>query len=236
MNLTFLIPCYNSEKIIFKNFKKLNSFIKKNKFKAKIIYINDGSNDATLDKLQKIKKKNVYIINNKKNLGKSSSIINSIKRIKTKNVILIDCDLPYISYLKKVIDNLKKNDLVLINRRMKKIINFEKKQNFYHIIRHVLSNYFGYLMEKKLKLNIDGDSQAGLKGFKLKNYIKKKKFISKYYFFDIELIKLFRNKNANIKLIPVKYKISNIYKNSNIKFFSLKNFIYLFEFIKVLNK
>jgi len=233
MILTFIIPCYNAEKIVYKNFNKLNSFIKKNRIKAKIIYINDGSTDFTLKELLKIKNKNVFIINNKKNLGKSKSIINTIKKIKTKNVILIDCDLPYLLYLKKVINSLKKNDLVLVNRKMKSSKNIEKKQNFYQIFRHVISNYFGYLMEKKLNLNVNGDSQAGLKGFKLKNYVKRTKFISKYYFFDIELIKIFRSKNAKIEMIPVKYKISN---NSNIKFFSLKNLIYMFEFIKVLNK
>ena len=60
MNLTFVIPCYNSEKIILNNFNKLNNFIKKNKIRAKIIYINDGSNDGTFNKLKKIKKKRFY--------------------------------------------------------------------------------------------------------------------------------------------------------------------------------
>ena len=233
MILTFIIPCYNAEKIVSKNFNKLTSFIKKNKIKAKIIYINDGSIDFTLKELLKIRNKNVFIINNKKNLGKSKSIINTIKKIKTKNVILIDCDLPYLLYLKKVINSLKKNDLVLVNRKMKNSKNIEKKQNLYKISRHIISNCFGYLMEKKLNLNVNGDSQAGLKGFKLKNYVKRTKFISKYYFFDIELIKIFRSKSAKIEMIPVKYKISN---KSNIKFFSLKNLIYIFEFIRVLNK
>ncbi len=169
MILTFIIPCYNAEKIVSKNFNKLNSFIKKNRIKAKIIYINDGSTDFTLKKLLKIRNKNVFIINNKKNLGKSKSIINTIRKIKTKNVILIDCDLPYLLYLKKVINSLKKNDLVLVNRKMKNSKKIGKNNNFYQISRHIISNYLGYLMEKKLNLNVNGDSQAGLKGFKLKN-------------------------------------------------------------------
>jgi len=233
MILTFIIPCYNAETIVYKNFIKLNSFIKKNRIKAKIIYINDGSTDFTLKKLLKIRKKNVIIINNKKNLGKSKSIINTIRKIKTKNIILIDCDLPYLLYLKKVINSLKKNDLVLVNRKMKNSKKIGKNNNLYQISRHIISSYLGYLMEKKLNLNVNGDSQAGLKGFKLKNYVKKTIFISKYYFFDIELIKTFRNKSAKIEMIPVKYKISN---KSNIKFFSFKNLTYIFEFIKVLSK
>ena len=130
MILSFIIPCYNAEKIVYKNFNKLNTFIKKNRIKAKIIYINDGSTDFTLKELLKIKNKNIFIINNKKNLGKSKSIINTIKKIKTKNVILIDCDLPYLLYLKKVINSLKENDLVLVNRKMKNSKNIGKNQNF----------------------------------------------------------------------------------------------------------
>ncbi len=78
-----------------------------------------------------------------------------------------------------------------------------------------------------------GDTQAGLKAFKLNKEIKRKKFISKYYFFDIELINFFRKQNSKIKLIPVKFKVSN---NSSIKIFSFKNFNYINELIKVLYK
>ena len=87
MILTFIIPCYNAEKIVYKNFNKLNSFIKKNRIKAKIIYINDGSTDFTLKELLKIRNKNVFIINNKKNLGKSKSIINKLSRMDNYLVI-----------------------------------------------------------------------------------------------------------------------------------------------------
>ena len=101
MKITYVIPCYNSQKTILNNYNKLNKFIKKNKYKSKIIYINDGSSDFTFREMKKINNKNVSIINNKKNIGKSKSIINSINKIKTNYVILIDCDLPYFEYLKK---------------------------------------------------------------------------------------------------------------------------------------
>ncbi len=230
MNLTFIIPCYNSEKLILKNYNILTNFLKKNKLIAKIIYINDGSNDDTLKKLKSIKNKNISIINNKNNCGKSHSIINALKKVKTKYVILIDCDLPYIKYLKHVVYNLKKFNLVMVNR---KINNFEYKKNTYQFLRHFMSNFIGDFVEKKLNLQVNGDTQAGLKGFRITNKIKKQKFISKYYFFDIELIKFFRVSKLKIKMIPVKYKISN---KSNIKLLSFKNFIYIHELFNILRK
>ena len=117
MHITFIIPCYNASNIIIKNNQKLNKFIKKEKIKEKIIYINDGSQDNTFQELKKIKSKNIKIINNKYNLGKSKSIINALKKVQTKNIVLIDCDLPYFDYLKTTIKNLKKYDLVTINRK-----------------------------------------------------------------------------------------------------------------------
>lgn len=233
MDITFIIPCLNVEKKILKNYKKLCYFANNKKINYNIIFINDGSKDLTLDKLKSIKEKNIKIINNKKNLGKSMSIINSLKKVKTKNIVLIDCDLPYFEYLDKVIDNLKSYDLVTINRKIKSSKNLDKDKNFYQVIRLNISNLFGYLTELSLNLKVRGDTQAGLKAFKLNKEILRKKFISKYYFFDIELIHFFRKKNSKIKLIPVKFKIST---NSNIKIFSIKNFNYIYELIKVLFK
>ena len=129
MQITFIIPCYNASKIIDENNKKLNKFIKKAKIKGKIIYINDGSEDNTLKELKKIKSKNIKIINNKYNLGKSKSIINVLKTINAKKVVLIDCDLPYFRYLRTTIKNLKKYDLVTINRKLKNSINLDKRKN-----------------------------------------------------------------------------------------------------------
>ena len=233
MQITFIIPCYNASKIINENNKKLNKFIKKAKIKGKIIYINDGSEDNTLKELKKIKSKNIKIINNKYNLGKSKSIINVLKTVNAKNVVLIDCDLPYFRYLRTTIKNLKKYDLVTINRKLKNSINLDKRKNLYKITRNFISNFLGVLVEKKLKLDVNGDTQAGLKAFKMNSLIKKNKFISKYYFLDIELINLFKQKKLKIKLIPVKFKISD---QSSIKFFSLKNLKIIFEFFKVLKK
>lgn len=233
MNITFIIPCYNAEKIIFKNNRKLNKFIKKEKIKEKIIYINDGSRDNTLEKLKKIESKNIKILNNKNNLGKSKSIIKALKKVKTKNIVLIDCDLPYFNYLNTTIKNLNQYDLVSINRKIKGSVNLDKKKNLYKIIRSLISNFLGILVEKKLKLNFNGDTQAGLKAFKMNSLLKKNKFISKYYFLDIELINFFKKKNYKIKLIPVKFTISD---KSSIKFFSFKNIKIIFEFFKVLKK
>jgi len=145
---------------------------------------------------------------------------------------LLDCDLPYLKYLKKIIYELNFNDLVLINRRLPNSKNL-KPNNLYQKTRKYIGVLIGKLIEIVHKLNVYGDTQAGLKGFKYIKNIRNKKFISKYYFLDFEIIKIFRERNLSIKSIPVNYSIS---KKSNIKIFSYKNILILFELIKILLK
>lgn len=145
---------------------------------------------------------------------------------------MLDCDLPYLKYLNKVIYELNFNDLVLINRRLPNSKNV-KPNNLYQKTRKYIGELIGKLIEIIHQLNVYGDTQAGLKGFKYIKFIRNKKFISKYYFLDLEIIKIFRERNLSIKLIPVNYSIS---KNSNIKIFSYKNILFLFELIKILLK
>lgn len=237
-NITFIIPCYNCEKTIIQNYLRLKKKIltllskKRSIFKYEIFYINDGSNDNTLKRLLSIKDKNIKIINNNINLGKSTSIIKAIRLVKTNFIILLDCDLPYLSYLNKVIYELNFYDLVLINRRLPNSKNI-KSNNLYQKTRKYIGEFIGILIEIRHKLNVHGDTQAGLKGFKLIKNVKNKKFISKYYFLDFEIIKIFRERNLRIKLLPVNYSIS---KKSNIKIFSYKNILILIELIKILLK
>ena len=108
--ISFVIPCYNCEPFIEKNIEKLEKKIKLLKIVGEIILIDDGSADKTFKKLQLIKKKKKFIkiIKNKKNIGKSYSILQGIKKSKYNHVIMIDCDFPYFSLIKKIVLSLKK--------------------------------------------------------------------------------------------------------------------------------
>ena len=108
---------------------------------------------------------------------------------------------------------------------------FEKnKLNFYQLSR----NYFGISINNFLKFWLKmsiRDTQAGLKGFiKPKNF-SKIKFISKRFFFDLELILLFIFAKKKILSLKTTY---NVAIDSNISFFNFKkNFETLFELIKI---
>jgi hypothetical protein len=225
MKISVIIPCYNSEYYISNNLNKIYSFFKKKKIKSEIICINDGSMDNTLLILKKIKEKfNIKIINNKNNVGKSFSIIKGIVNSKYKNIVLIDSDITYFKYLRLLIFFLQKDyDLIIANRRLPKSrLIIKNKLNIYQLLRLIIGKIIGKLIELTLNTNVYGDTQAGLKAFKLPSKFKKKKFISKRFFFDIELIHFFRRANLRIKSIPVEFFISDkssigIFNKINIK-------------------
>lgn len=58
MKISIVVPCYNEEDNVDKFFGELKSTMEKAQYSYEIIFINDGSNDRTFDKLKKIYSKN----------------------------------------------------------------------------------------------------------------------------------------------------------------------------------
>ena len=237
-NYSFVIPCFNCANFIKKKIWKLEKKLKKNKAKYELILVDDGSLDNTLQILTQIslKKKNIKVVKNKNNIGKSYSTIKGIKKSKYKNVILIDCDLPYFKSLEKIIKSLNEdNDLVIINRRMKGSNLEQKKINIYQILRFIIGSIIAFLNLKILNLKVTGgDSQAGLKGFKKIKNFNNLDFVSKKFFFDLELILIYSKKKLKIKSIRTDYTIPSA---STIKILNFsKNFVILTEYFKIIKK
>ena len=232
MNISFIIPCYNCENYIKKNILRLYKKLKISKIKFEIILIDDFSSDKTYLRLNELRNKlpKLEVLKNSKNVGKSFSLIRGVKVCRYNYVILIDCDLPYFKSIPNIIKNLKKNDMVIINRRLPGSRPVKSKLNFYQQSRNILGISINNFLRAWFKIKLQ-DTQAGLKGFiKPKNF-SRIKFISKRFFFDLELILLFILDKKKILSIKTTY---NIAINSNISFFNLKrNFETFFELIKI---
>lgn len=234
--ISFVIPCYNAETFILKNIIQLKKKILSLKVAYEIILVDDGSDDNTPNILKDITKKNksINLIINKKNTGKSYSVLKGIKKSKYQHIIMIDCDLPYFQSLSKIVFYLKKNiDLVIVNRKLKESKLKKKQLNIYQLTRYCLGAIIAFINKKILKLKIEGgDTQAGLKGFKKNSHFNKNSFISKKFFFDLELIHLFSKKK--LKIVSVK-TFFNVPKKSSIKIFNFKNNYYILkELINIL--
>ena len=128
--ISIYISVYNGEKTITKAIKSiLNQSMKP----SKILVINDGSNDGTLEKLKFFGKK-IEIINNK-NKGLSYSRNLALKKLKTKYIACIDADVELKkNWIKQMYNRIKKNDVHWIGGKLiEKFI--ENKFNLWRSIR-----------------------------------------------------------------------------------------------------
>ncbi len=93
--LSIVVPCYNEEEVIDLCHKEITKVVDPLLYDIEIIYINDGSNDSTLEKLQKISKKDkrVVVINLSRNFGKEAAMTAGIDHVTGDALIILDADL-----------------------------------------------------------------------------------------------------------------------------------------------
>ena len=94
--ISIIIPCYNEELVIAETFKRTHKVM--NSFEHggyEIIFINDGSRDATLSILKTLAKddKNVKILNFSRNFGHQPAVTAGISACSGDVAIIIDADL-----------------------------------------------------------------------------------------------------------------------------------------------
>tara|TARA_B100000287_G_scaffold290358_1_gene273695 strand:+ start:410 stop:1144 length:735 start_codon:yes stop_codon:yes gene_type:complete len=232
MDVSFIIPCLNCENFIENTVHKLVNKLKKIKnINYELIFIDDGSVDKTEKILKKYTSKKIRVFKNIKNLGKSASLIKGIRASKKSKIVIIDCDLPYFSYLETVLKKLKNNSFTYINRKSPKSKLSNKKMNLYQISRFFIGRIICFILSLFFFNDKIGDTQAGLKAFPKPKNLKNIKFISKKFFLDAELMILFYRAKAQMVSIPVNYKI---YSKSTIKILSFENFVYLYELLKII--
>ena len=227
--ISCIIPCLNSEKYIKKNIITINKIFQKYEKKFEIILIDDFSKDKTLEIIKSLRSNKVKIIKNKKNLGKSSSIIKGVKKSAFNKVIFVDSDLPYLKNFKQIIKGLKKYDLVFVDRGHKDSRKLNSNETFYQSLREIIGGSIKFLIKIIFSFPYK-DTQAGLKGFKKTKDFSKIKFYSRNFFLDVELINFYHKKGKKIKNIPTSYSVP---KTSTIKLFSFKNIEIILEFIKI---
>lgn len=94
--VSFVIPCYNSEKFIQNTVEDLQNAINRDfsEYKAEIILINDSSKDKTESKIEEIAKHstNVITIDMAKNFGQHGAIFAGLAQAKGDIIICLDDD------------------------------------------------------------------------------------------------------------------------------------------------
>ena len=230
MKISVVIPCYNLKKKILRNISLLENELQKEFKEYELIIINDGSDDKTQEELEKINNKRIIVLKNDSNIGKSYSISKGLRIATGEKLFLYDCDLPYFNYLKIFLKSLKTNKFVIIDRKNKKSLLKKEKTNLYQKIRYFIGILITHVVCFFLKIETI-DTQSGMKGFDNLDTLKDKKFVSKRFFLDIEIIDYLKKKDIYPIKIPVEFVIPN---NSTIKLLDIKNICIILELIKVI--
>lgn len=195
MNLSIIIPIFNSSKSIENLIQKVNYYIKKDlKFsKFEIILVNDNSYDDSWSKILNLSKKKKYIkgINLSKNFGQHNAIMAGLNFAKGDYIITMDDDLEHSpKFLKNFIIQLKEFDVCYTYYK-------NRKHSFFKNTVSKLNNIISSLILNK-SLYIYLSSYRGFKKKICKQIIKFKK---NYVYIDYLILK----NTKKIKMISVQH-------------------------------
>lgn len=119
--LDIVVPCYNEEEMLQIFYKEVSDNLKN--IKWNVIFVNDGSNDNTLEVIKELKNSydNVKYISFSRNFGKESAIYAGLDYSTEDYAVLMDADLqdpP--SLIPKMMEYIKEYDIVGTRRVTRK--------------------------------------------------------------------------------------------------------------------
>ena len=148
MKLSLVVPCYNEADNVAAFQDAVIHAFDGCGYDYEIIYVDDGSKDATLHnlrKLHKAKKCPMKVISFSRNFGKEAGLYAGLEHAAGEYISLIDADLQQrpeiVRDMVKVLDEQPEYDVVSAyqdHRGDGKVLSFFKK-SFYSIIKSILS-------------------------------------------------------------------------------------------------
>ena len=233
-NISIIFPVFNESIRLTTAFGDIKKFNKKNLFKKiEYVFVDDGSTDNSIKKIEKFiiknKKKNINykMIILKKNKGKGEALKRGILASKSDWILTRDTDISVslqqgMTWIKKGFIN-KKNEIYFGSR------NLRNSQTKYKIYRKLLGLVFNKFINYYFSIELS-DTQCGFKLYKSK--VGKKLFKNlqdKGFAHDIEIVLRAEKFNFQITELPVKWEHKD---NSKLNIFSdsfkmLLNLIYI---------
>lgn len=203
--LSIVIPAYNESDRLKTTLPKILAFFKDKRYSKEIIFVNDGSTDATSKTIQSFRKssKLIKLINHPTNQGKGASVRTGVLASLGDWVLFMDADL---STPLKELDNFwpytAKHQIIIGSRKMAGA-NITKHQSF---VRENLGKVFTFLTNTLVTKGLS-DITCGFKLFKgdiARDLFCKSKLND--WSFDAEVLFLAQHHHHSIKEIPVKWQ------------------------------
>ena len=95
--ISIVIPSYNEEGNVEHTAEVVTGIMEKNNIDFELVFVNDGSADATWDKLAAMAERDdrITAVNFSRNFGKESAIFAGLECAKGDACVLMDCDLQH---------------------------------------------------------------------------------------------------------------------------------------------
>jgi glycosyltransferase involved in cell wall biosynthesis len=199
--LSIVIPAHNEERRLPKTFNSIDKFLKKQKYSAEVIVVENGSSDNTSEIIRQYAKKHKYIkLLEVETRGKGLAVKQGMLASKGEYRFICDADLsmPIEEVSKFLPPNTDGFDVMIGVREGK-----GAKRIGEPFKRHFMGRAFNLIIKLTILPGFE-DTQCGFKMFSVKSAqdlfgIQKLNGIG----FDIELIYLARKKGYRIKEIPI---------------------------------
>lgn len=225
--VTIVMPCYNEEKRAYHNALQVISDLEKY-MDVELICVNDGSNDNTLEELEKAANQDnrIRIVSYKENQGKGNALRAGVKAVdiseKNQKIAFLDADLELApSLLINFLEIMKATHAnVVIGSKMHK----DSKLN-YPLHRKILSLGYFIILKVLFRLNVK-DTQTGIKLFDaelIKDVMPR--VLVKRWAFDIEVLAICNSRGARIVDAPI---VLNFSRENGVGRIKLKDIVGMF--------
>lgn len=228
--IMIVVPVYNEEEMILKYYEKTTNILNTIKnYDFKILFVDDGSKDKTLDVIKSLSKKDnkIFYLSFSRNFGKEAAMYAGLEKSLSLDydaTIYMDIDLQ--DHPKYIIEMLKyyEKGFNIVNTRFKMT---KKLSVFKRIPRFLLYKFYSFMTKDKSLLTglrdyaLIDNKTAGLSLFDVKDNIRFTKGLYSYVGFkqktiDIEYNdKLERKSKWNFKK-SFKYAMNGMFELSNI--------------------
>ncbi len=167
-DLSIIIPFYNEEKSINEVANKLISTFSE----SKLVFIDDGSTDKSLEYIKKIKNKNIKILINEFNSGYGYSIKKGLSEVSSKYVAWFDADGEHdVQDLSSMFYNIQEQKLAMIIGKRNFSVNYIRKFG-----KFIIKLFIRFMYNKKIS-----DYNCGLRIFNSKLLNKYKSLLPNGY-------------------------------------------------------
>ncbi len=201
--ISVIIPCFNEERNIAENIRKIFAYLKDNFESFEIIAVNDGSTDKTAEKIKSLQNEiPIVFIDNLINEGKGKVVRDGILKSNNEIVMFLDADLAIpVEELEKFIIEINNGyDIAIASRFVPggKVI---QKVLWYRIIMEKAFRMIRTMIINNYKVK---DTQCGFKVFKREIAMKIFPIATiKRFAFDAEIIFISKRFKAKIKELPI---------------------------------